>query len=157
MVLPASHRIPRVLRYSGAGCPLVLFVYGAVTLFGCAFHRSSTKDSSDVCRSTTPRSMLLGLASFPFARRYLGNHVCFLFLRVLRCFSSPGALLADYGFICGCPGIALDGFPHSDVHGSTLACSSPWLFAACRVLLRRLAPWHPPCALIRLIFSSLFS
>ena len=80
---------------------------------------------------------------------------CFLFLRVLRCFSSPGALLPDYGFIWRCPGIALDGFPHSDIHGSSLACSSPWLFAACRVLLRRLAPWHPPCALIRLIFSSL--
>ena len=82
---------------------------------------------------------------------------CFLFLRVLRCFSSPGALLADYGFICGCPGITPDGFPHSDIHGSILACSSPWLFAACRVLLRRLAPGHPPCALLRLIFSSLFS
>ena len=25
-----------------------------------------------------------------FARHYLGNHYCFLFLRVLRCFSSPG-------------------------------------------------------------------
>ena len=157
MVLPASHRISRVLRYSGAGVPLDLFAYGAVTRSGCAFHRSSAKVLSRLCRSTTPRSMLLGLASFPFARRYLGNHVCFLFLRVLRCFSSPGALLADYGFICGCPGITPDGFPHSDIHGSILACSSPWLFAACRVLLRRLAPGHPPCALIRLIFSSLFS
>ena len=157
MVLPASHRISRVLRYSGAGVPLDLFAYGAVTRSGCAFHRSSAKVSSRLCRSTTPRSMLLGLASFPFARRYLGNHVCFLFLRVLRCFSSPGALLTAYEFSCGCPGITPDGFPHSDIHGSILACSSPWLFAACRVLLRRLAPGHPPCALIRLIFSSLFS
>ena len=41
---------------------------------------------------TTPKSKLFGLASFPFARRYLGNHYCFLFLRVLRCFSSPRAL-----------------------------------------------------------------
>ena len=30
-----------------------------------------------------------GLGSLPFARHYLGNHYCFLFLRVLRCFSSP--------------------------------------------------------------------
>ena len=30
-----------------------------------------------------------GLGCSPFARHYLGNHVCFLFLRVLRCFSSP--------------------------------------------------------------------
>ena len=33
---------------------------------------------------------MAGLGYFPFARRYLGNHYCFLFLRVLRCFSSPG-------------------------------------------------------------------
>jgi hypothetical protein len=35
----------------------------------------------------------MGLGSSPFARRYLGNHFCFLFLGLLRCFSSPGALL----------------------------------------------------------------
>ncbi len=43
------------------------------------------------------------------------------------------------------------GFPHSDVMGSMPACGSPMLFAACHVLLRRLVPWHPPCALLRLI------
>ena len=42
------------------------------------------------------------------------------------------------------------GLPHSDIPGSTLACSSPRLFAACHVLHRRLVPRHPPCALIRL-------
>ena len=40
----------------------------------------------------TPDCTQSGLGSFPFARRYLGNHCCFLFLRVLRCFSSPGSL-----------------------------------------------------------------
>ena len=39
----------------------------------------------------TPDCTQSGLGSFPFARRYLGNHCCFLFLRVLRCFSSPGS------------------------------------------------------------------
>ena len=34
-------------------------------------------------------------------------------------------------------------------------CGSPWLFAADRVLLRRLVPWHPPCALVRLILYEL--
>ena len=33
-----------------------------------------------------------GLASFPFARRYLGNRCFFLFLGLLRCFSSEGFL-----------------------------------------------------------------
>ena len=32
-----------------------------------------------------------GLGSFPFARRYSENRVYFLFLRLLRCFSSPGS------------------------------------------------------------------
>ncbi len=33
----------------------------------------------------------IGLGCSPFARHYLGNHFCFLFLRLLRCFSSPGS------------------------------------------------------------------
>ncbi len=32
----------------------------------------------------------IGLGCSPFARHYLGNHYCFLFLRLLRCFSSAG-------------------------------------------------------------------
>ena len=47
------------------------------------------------------------------------------------------------------------GFPHSDIHGSILACSSPWLFAAYRVLHRLLAPRHPPYALSSLTFQLL--
>ena len=47
------------------------------------------------------------------------------------------------------------GFPHSDIHGSILACSSPWLFAAYRVLHRLLAPRHPPYALSSLTLQLL--
>ena len=39
------------------------------------------------------------------------------------------------------------GFPHSEIHGSTLVCSSPGLIAAYHVLHRLLAPRHPPNAL----------
>jgi hypothetical protein len=35
---------------------------------------------------------ITGLGSFPFARHYLGNHYYFLFLCLLRCFSSAGLL-----------------------------------------------------------------
>ena len=52
-------------------------------------------------------------------------------------------------------GLQPAGFPHSDIKGSMPACGSPLLFAACHVLLRRLVPWHPPCALVRLITSFL--
>ena len=38
-----------------------------------------------LCRNIT------GLGFFPFARHYSGNHYCFLFLCLLRCFSSAGS------------------------------------------------------------------
>ena len=40
--------------------------------------------------------------------------------------------------------------PHSETHGSTPTRGSPWLFAACHVLHRLLAPRHPPNALLTL-------
>ena len=39
------------------------------------------------------------------------------------------------------------GFPHSDICGSQLICSSPQLFAAYHVFRRLSVPRHPPCAL----------
>ncbi len=42
------------------------------------------------------------------------------------------------------------GFPHSDIRGSKLICSSPRLFAACHVLRRLPMPRHSPYALLRL-------
>ena len=95
--------------------------------------------------------MLSGLGSFHFARRYFGNRCFFLLLRVLRCFSSPGSLHPHYFIHAAVTELFSAGFPHSDICGSMSACDSPQLFAAGRVLLRRLVPWHPPCALLRLI------
>ena len=40
----------------------------------------------------TPDCVQSGLGSSHFARRYFGNRCFFLFLRLLRCFSSPGSL-----------------------------------------------------------------
>lgn len=81
-----------------------------------------------------------------FARRYLRNRSFFLFLRLLRCFTSPGlAPAALFGSRGG--GILEDaGLPHSETPGSKTACVSPGLIAACRVLLRLPPPRHPPCA-----------
>ena len=44
------------------------------------------------------------------------------------------------------------GFPHSEMSGSMLVCSSPNLIAAYHVLHRLLMPRHSPCALISLTF-----
>ena len=46
------------------------------------------------------------------------------------------------------------GFPHSEIHGSTRMCRSPWLIAACHVLHRLLMPRHSPCALSSLTCRS---
>ena len=42
------------------------------------------------------------------------------------------------------------GFPHSEIHGSKVICTYPWLIAAYHVFLRLLVPRHPPCALFSL-------
>ena len=49
----------------------------------------------------TPKDKSSGLGSFPFARRYSGNRCFFLFLRVLRCFSSPGFPRMTMDSSCG--------------------------------------------------------
>ena len=49
--------------------------------------------------------------------------------------------------------IPFGGFPHSEISGSMLICSSPKLIAAYHVLHRLLMPRHSPCALISLTSS----
>jgi hypothetical protein len=82
-----------------------------------------------------------GLGYSLFARHYSGNHYCFLFLRVLRCFSSPGWLPF------GCRIFNAAGCPIRKSADISLVCSSPQLIAAYHVLLRLSEPRHPPYAL----------
>ncbi len=82
-----------------------------------------------------------------FARRYSGNRGCFLFLGVLRCFSSPSSRSPGYGFTrrrSRMTGIRL---PHSGIPGLTSVCDYPGLIAACHALPRLLMPRHPPYTL----------
>jgi hypothetical protein len=58
-----------------------------------------------------------------------------------------------YVFSSGSLGITQGGFPHSEIPGSKLICSSPGLIAAYRVLHRLLAPRHSPYALSSLTTS----
>ena len=89
------------------------------------------------------------MGSFHFARRYFGNRCFFLFLRLLRCFSSPGSphmtMYSSY------VDVKTPGFPIRKSMDIMPVCGSPWLIAAYHVLHRLLAPRHPPCALISLI------
>jgi hypothetical protein len=61
-------------------------------------------------------------------------------------FQFPGFASTHYVFMCRYR--LRGGLPHSDIHGSTPARGSPWLFAACHVLHRLLVPRHPPNALL---------
>ena len=90
-----------------------------------------------------------GLGSSPFARHYLGNHFCFLLLRVLRCFSSPRSPPR----LARMAGLLPAGLPHSGTRGSKAICASPRLFAAYRALRRLREPRYPPSALLS-FFSS---
>src|SRR6188768_2416019 len=59
----------------------------------------------------------------------------------------PALPSPTYGFSRRYGGITRRGFPHSDIPGSKLVCSSPRLIAAYCVLHRLLAPRHSPYAL----------
>src|SRR3954465_2360678 len=92
-------------------------------------------------------SHMHGLASSAFARHYSRNHNCFLFLRVLRCFTSPRypphPMYSDTG---NTTSLVL-GFPIRTSSDPRSVGSSPRHIAASHVLHRPLMPRHPPCAL----------
>ena len=102
--------------------------------------------SSSLNAVHTPGCTHPGLGSSAFDRLYLRNRFYFLFLRLLRCFSSPGSLRTPMDSVHG-DGIAPAGFPHSEICGSRNMCFSPQLFAAYHVFLRLSVPGHSPRAL----------
>ena len=109
--IPTGFPVPRGTREHNPGSPS-LFAYGTVTLCGPAFQHGSAK--GEICNSPRgppapsgcapqPRCRNgwrpwhdSGLGCSPFARRYSGNRCLFLFLRVLRCFTSPGVASMGY-------------------------------------------------------------
>ena len=103
MVLADSRRIPRAPRYSGYFQEPLNFrlpdFHRLWLLFPKHSSNSMVSYSSVYCKSTRKShntcsttialfNILHGLGWFRFARRYSGNHFCFLFQKVLRCFSS---------------------------------------------------------------------
>ena len=110
MVPPASDRIPRVLPYSGSHLPSLCFRLRGPHPLRPAFPCRSANIALDSSWSYNPVPKD-GLGSFPFARRYSGNHFCFLFLRVLRCFSSPSSSRDTYVFGIRCHPSWMTGSP----------------------------------------------
>ena len=70
-------------------------------------------------------------------------------------FQFPGFPSAHYVFMYRYTDITLYEFPHSEIFGLKVACTSPKLIAAYHVLHRLPAPRHSPYALYNLTFSLL--
>ena len=88
----------------------------AITLYGPSFQRASVNDrigNSTVADPTTPATPEggAGLGCCDFARHYFRNRSFFLFLQVLRWFTSLGSLGPNYGFIGPYGGFTTVGFP----------------------------------------------
>ena len=101
------------------------FAYVAITLYGRSFQSASTRErigNSTVADPTTPATPEggTGLGCSDFARHYFRNHFCFLFLQVLRWFTSLGSLVPDYGFIGPYAGFTSVGFPIRKSPGQSL-------------------------------------
>ena len=91
MVPPFSHRIPRVLRYSGYSSLTRPFDYMTLTFFGMSSHTFRLKLINAKCCPKPRKYCYSRLASSAFARHYSQNLGWFLFLALLRCFSSGGS------------------------------------------------------------------
>ena len=150
MVPPYSHRVSRVRRYSGYSWLIFPFVYRILTFYDWPSQTIRLGSFNTVCCPNPECITTLGLASSAFARHYLRNLCWFLFLALLRCFSSGGSphtpmysAYDDKTFL----------LPDCSIRKSTdiaPTCGSPWLIAASHVLLRLSVPRHSPCALCSL-------
>ena len=82
----------------GFSCLVVRRILLGVFLISCTrlslslagFPKTFLLAFNSLLQSITPERTRSGLGSFPFARRYSGNRCFFLFLLLLRCFSSEG-------------------------------------------------------------------
>ena len=95
-----------------------------------------------------PRRNTFGLGSIRFRSPPLTESISLSFPPLTEMFPLQRvSRFIPYVFRYERSSIASIRLPHSDIPGSSLACSFPRLFAACRVLLRLLAPRHSPYAL----------
>jgi hypothetical protein len=116
MVSADSRRVPRAPRYSGTGFESRSFLLTRLS-------RSMAPLPSGLQLTTGLVTLLLpalqppldrnpsGLGCSDFARHYFRNRGFFLFLQVLRWFTSLSSLEPDYVFIGPYPGFTRMGFP----------------------------------------------
>ena len=113
------------------------FAYGTVTRYGQTFQtvplpqdfvtpRRPGRDGQVLpqppSRNARRLSHVTGLASSAFAHHYSRNRCCFLFLRVLRCFTSPRYHHTPYAFRRRRHPMTGARFPHSEILESQPGC-----------------------------------
>ena len=154
MVPAHSIKVSRVSMYSGYRLVSFPFAYGAFTLSGWLSQNHSARIAESIMRSepgharmtVCPLSISLAATlEIDFSFSSSG----YLDVSVHRV--PPAWLCIHHAVTEGCSA----GFPHSDIHGSMVICTSPWLFAAYHVFHRLSVPRHPPCALISLTFIAI--
>ena len=158
MVPPFSHRIPRARRYSGYNWLPSLFAYETFTLCGVPSqvlplrYRNAVMLSEPrkyfysrfgLFRVRSPLLTKSRLISFPSPTKM------FKFRRCL-----PVYLYSRFQYTV--TEVHSAGFPHSEIHGSKVAFTSPWLIADRCVLHRLQVPRHSPCALFSLTIIESF-
>ena len=121
---PLIHTRLHVPRATLDTASLTHFSYTGLSPSMVCFSKTLLLNSSDRLRSPNPRrSNSSSLGSSYFARHYFRNRVFFLFLWVLRCFSSPRSLLMSYfthPWIIRI--LFLIEFPHSEIYGLMNIC-----------------------------------
>ena len=161
MVSPDSHRISRARWYSGtypgSRSP---FAYRAVTFFGRPFQAFQLGDRFLTSRPYGPASPTTRtkfapgpFRLFPVRSPLLGESRLISVPPGTEMFHFPGLSPVPYEFrhrsLASRPG----GFPHSEICGSKVVCTSPQLIAAYHVLHQRRPPRHPLYALCSLAIS----
>ena len=132
------------------------FAYGTVTLCGPTFQTVHLPKLFSRVIPIAPRNpertRVRSVWAIPLSLATTdGIADCFLFLRVLRCFTSPGlppAAMVSPQDTAELPAV---GFPIRKSTDRSLVSGSPWLIAATHVLRRLLEPRHPPHALSSLV------
>ena len=152
MVPAHSHKVSRVSWYSGYRHVNSSFIYEAFTLYGRLSQNLSIRIIESIMRSE-PRNARIPVWPLPislaatFGIEFSFSSSGYLDVSVHRV---PDIWLCIHHMtteVCSAR------FPHSEISGSMLICSSPKLIAAYHVFHRLLVPRHPPCALFCLTSS----
>ena len=166
MVLPDSHGVPRVPRYSGAVCAAFDFRYGGFTLYAQASQLVPLSNHGSRMTVLQPRmleSTRFGLV--PFRSPLLWESLLISLPSGTEMFHFPE--LAPLSLCIqqkGDRALPRTGFPIRKSPDQSLFDGSPKHIAVFHVLHRLLAPRHPPDALtylqltpLRVLFLTLFN